>query len=101
MISRSKRADDNDDKQRVLTIDVPFEENPWVFTKHLADPEFLRLLDAVKSGESTAVDPDEGTEDGEVESSKTTKSKKPKPSSKKAKNLRRHTRRVAAGLTTP
>ena len=41
-----------------------------MFTKKLADPEFLKLREAAKRGESTAVDPEEKAADEENESSK-------------------------------
>ena len=103
MISRSKRVDDTD-RQRVLTIQVPNEKYGWEFTNELADAQFMRLLEAVSCGESTAVDPDkEATDDG-GESSNATNGKKPKAAPKrkqKPTTVRRQARKAAAGKKRP
>ena len=44
-------------------INIPFEKYPWIFSKKLADPEFLKVREAFRRGESTAVGPDEGAAD--------------------------------------
>ena len=41
--SLKKRTDDIE-KQRVLVINTPFGRHPWIFTKKLKDPEFLKYF---------------------------------------------------------
>ena len=105
MISRSKRVDDTD-KQRVLTIQVPLEKHPWVFTTKFADPEFMRLLEAVSCGESIAVDPDEEAADERGESGNAANGRKPKAARKrkqkqKPTTVRRQAKTAAAGKARP
>ncbi len=70
--------------------------------KQLIDPDFLKLREAIRCGESIAVDPDYKAADQDDESSTAGRRQRAKSTKKqKPATLRRHLRRVAAGITSP